>query len=182
MEDAIAKCVKIIESSASTENERLQIADAVLKRLAKNTHLSKLKEISEMLACMHIGLVWNGETMHGCDATDKAGRKVELKTAMIRGLEGKEGVNFNYAVKKTRAETLQHYSGDQFKGGHYWVGMNADKTAVLWFVWISQTRFLEILLSCKTLSKPLNFGSTLCKVCKRCRRVDELAGLGKCKH
>lgn len=182
MEEVIAKCVKLIESSTSTEDERLQIADAVLKRVAKDTHLTKLKEISEMLACKHLGLTWNRKNIHGCDATDRHGHKVEIKTAMIRGLDGKENINFNYAVKKTRAETLQHYGSEEFKGGHYWVGMNADKTEVLWYVHISQVRFLEILLELKSLSKPINLGSNLCKVCKRCPRADKYAGLAKCKH
>ena len=181
MEKVVARCVELIEASTESENERLVISDAIQKRLAKKTHISKLKEIAELVACLHIGLTWRSHTPHGADAVGKKNRKVELKTAIVENTP-RNSISINYTAKAGRAKTLEHFSSEEFKGGHYWVGMNENNTKVLWYVHVSQERFLEILREKKSLSKALNFGSTLCKQCKRCKRLDKLAGLALCGH
>jgi hypothetical protein len=181
MEKVISRCVELIEASTESENERLIISDAIQKRLAKKTHISKLKEIAELVACQYLGLTWRSHTPHGADAVDQNNRKVELKTAIVENTP-RNSISINYAVKGSRAKTLEHYSSEEFQGGHYWVGMNGDNTKVLWSVHVSRSRFLQILNEKKSLSKALNFGSTLCKKCKRCKRLDKLAGLAPCGH
>jgi hypothetical protein len=181
MEKVVARCVELIEASTESENEQLIISDAIQKRLAKKTHISKLKEIAELVACLHIGLTWRSHTPHGADAVDKKNRKVELKTAIVENTP-RNSISINYTAKAGRAKTLEHFSSEEFKGGHYWVGMNENNTKVLWYVHVRQERFLEILREKKSLSKALNFGSTLCKQCKRCKRLDKLAGLALCGH
>jgi hypothetical protein len=181
MEKVIAQCVALIEASTESENERLVIGDAIQKRMAKTTHLSKLKEIAELVACLHIGLTWRSHSPRGADAVDSKNRKVELKTAIVENTP-RNSISINYTVKSSRAKTLKHYASDEFKGGHYWVGMNETNTKVLWYIYVSRADFLSILEERKTLAKALNFGSTLCKVCKRCGRLDKLAGIKKCSH
>lgn len=181
MDSVIEQCVALIKKTTANEEEQLIIADTILKRLVKTTHLSKLKEIAELVACKHIGLTWRKHTPHGADAIDSKGRKVELKTAIVENTP-RNSISINYAAKSSRAKTLEHYASDEFHGGHYWVGMNENNTKVLWVVYVSYSRFLEILEAKKSLTKAMNFGSTLCKVCKRCGRLDELAGLKRCKH
>lgn len=179
MDRVVQECIAKIKQHTKDEETRLIIADAVLKGVAGETHITKLKEIPELVVCRYLGLKWNNKTMHGHDATDQRGYQVEIKTGIISSRT--KNININYAVKDTPQHTLTHYAGDTFKGGHFWVGMNSKKTEVLWSVHLSQSRFLKILADLP-LNKPLNFGSTHCKTCKRCKRIDRLAGLKPCSH
>jgi len=181
MNATVAECVKLIKNSSFSEEERLVIADAVLKELASKTHISKLKEISELVVCRELKLRWVEDKVHGADAYDSLNRAVELKTFAIT--KGKtKGISINYTCKSDRAATLEHYGGAAFAGGHYWVAMNGKKTKVLWHVYLSQASFLKLLKEKETHKLKLNFGSTLCPSCLRCKRVDRLAGIQPCEH
>lgn len=178
MDDVIEECVRKIKAHTKDKEKRLIMGDAVMKGVSsKKIHIAKLKEVPELIACNHIGLKWNLKTMHGYDAVNKRGEKVELKT----GITSSKNININYTVKETPQKTLAHYASAAFAGGHYWVGMDSRKTKVLWFVHLSQERFLGILEE-HSMHVNINFGSTICKKCRRCKRVDRLAGLKECPH
>jgi hypothetical protein len=181
MNETVAACVELIKKAAAKEEDQLVLADAVLKALATKTHISKLKEIPELIVCKALNLRWVSDKIHGADAYDAHGRAVELKTFAIT--KGKtKGISINYTCKETRTDTLQHYASSNFAGGHYWVAMNGRKTDVLWAVHLSQKDFLNLLREKETHKLRLNFGSTLCNVCQRCARVDRIVGIKPCNH
>jgi hypothetical protein len=178
MDEVIEECITLIKDHTKDKEKRMIMADAVFKGVSsKKIPVAKLKELPELIACRHIGLQWNANSVHGHDGKNSLGQKVELKTAITSS----KNININYAVKDTPQRTLAHYASSSFAGGHYWVGMDSRKLKVLWFVHISQARFLGLLQE-HSLHVNINFGSTICKKCKRCKRIDRLAGLKECSH
>jgi hypothetical protein len=160
-----------------SETDQLQVVNRVMAKLAVKTHIQKLHGggLSELAACKELNLNWENENARGADAHDSQGRAVELKTTEIKAKS--VNCNINYVYPKG-VDTVKHYAeSPQYAGGHYWVGMNTGKTEVLWTVTVSQARFAQFirerLLACPTEER-VNFGSTVCKTCRRCPRIDKL--------
>ena len=166
-----------------SEANQLQVVNLVMAKLAVKTHIQKLHGggMAELVACTRLGLAWENENARGADARNAAGQAVELKTMEI--LAKSKGCNVNYVYPKG-VNVVKHYAeSPEYVGGHYWVGMNKGKTEVLWYVHLTQAAFARLVsrrLKENSEELRVNFGSTLCKRCRRCPRIDALAGLPKC--
>lgn len=176
MDKHVERLAKEISRLYPNEQDCLILVHKLQAALTPSIHINKKAQTAELIACRHIGLKWNYATMHKEDATDKQGRKVELKTIACK--VNQKGFSIMYDRKDTLAETLVHYESPQFAGGHYWVVMNHDKTEVFYYVYVSQFRLLKFIqkqLRKLPHCKKINFGSSICKGCNRVHRVDKIA-------
>lgn len=178
-----------IRAKYATEEDRLRAANKVLGALMDATHPQKVHgSLGELEACKTIGLTWIGHNARGPDARDAQGRHVELKVFGLRFSDKSCSVNYKYP--ENVADLVNYYATDaSFAGGHYFVAMNFKKTSVLWWVHATQRQFAEAvrqiradeikrqLRTKKSDVKKINVGSTLCKKCKRCPRLEAIAQL-----
>jgi len=180
--DALAKQIaNQIKKYYPTEEEQLQVANKVLGELRQQTHIQKIHGggMSELEACKAIGLAWNGQNARGADAHDSFGRAVELKTFSLKSTA--KACNVNYVFPKNVADLPHYYAtSPAYAGGHYWVAMNGHNTKVRWWFHITQANFAEIVRFHQQANPgkdKANFGSTLCKTCKKCPRFQRLVGI-----
>lgn len=169
-------------------SEKLQILEEAryLLSVEMKMHPSKLTNgtQSERVICEKLELKWNSTTIHGCDAWDSQERLIEIKTFK----EGAQRTNVNYKFpERKKNETIEHYANRIYThfdttctGGHIWALVSPGGTVYRkhWYIdgkrfaLAMKNRILEQDTACKAAH---NFGGILCKTCKSCHRIDEIA-------
>lgn len=175
--EAIAQhLVNQLRLSVTSETDQLLVLNYALGLVSTTTHIQKIHGggLPELVACKAIKLRWENVNARGADAYNAQGQRVELKTFALKSTS--KSCNVNYDFPKENAQ--QHFATDKnYAGGHYFVAMNARKTEVLWWVYLTQARFAEVA-GVQERKNPgsakVNLGSTLCSVCKQCPRLEAL--------
>jgi hypothetical protein len=169
------------------ENLRLLILNEVMSRVCSPKTGTKVQSsgLAELVACTVLGLTWQKDTIHGRDASDKEGRAVELKTSK-RSKSGNVNFSYTFPEKPSGQSTLERrkkvfdlYMGNRkYEGGHYLIYMNAAKTQVLSWYWISKRTMAEKAANYVAehpTSKSMNLGRRPCRNCGHCCWLSEIA-------
>jgi hypothetical protein len=167
-------------NKVSDENLRLLILNEVMSRVCSANTGTKVQSsgLAELVACTVLGLTWQKDSIHGRDASDEKGRAVELKTSK-RSKAGNVNFKYNFPEKSRGQSSLEHrnavfelyMSNRKYEGGHYLIFMNAAKTRVLSWYWVSKRKMAELAANYAAehpTSKSMNFGRKPCKNCGHC--------------
>jgi hypothetical protein len=172
------------------EDDQLQVVNLLMSLVSVKTDISKLHAsgLAEMQSCTKIGLVWNRSDVKGCDATDKKGRGVEIKTYKRVQNANRFSINYVFPARKEkepddefRIRAVNYFlESKKFEGGHYWVAFNQTKTEIYRWNYVEKETVADLVsayLKRVPGSKSINFGGTICATCKRCHKVDDMSKL-----
>jgi hypothetical protein len=179
-----------LKTEYENEDDQLEVVNLLMSKVSVKTDISKLHAsgFSEMLAAKTIDLVWNRGDMQGMDAKDKKGRGCEIKSYKRAMNRNTFSINYLFPARKEkesddelRVRVVEYFrESKKFEGGHYWVAFNQEKTQILRWNFVERHTVAEEVneyLKRNPTSKSINFGGSLCKICKRSHRVDDMSKL-----